>query len=247
MSTLVDMHCHLDLFQGIQNDPGSEDNIGIKTVTVTNAPSFFSRNKELFKQSKNIRVALGLHPQLVATHVSEFNQFTELIDETRYIGEIGLDGSSEYKSSYTAQSKVFENILLYIKNGPSKILTIHSRNASKETIDILARALNGTDHRVSLHWYSGGVSELDIAIKQGFYFSVNHKMCMSDKGKLLIAKIPLNRMLTETDAPFTYTSSVISRVKSLELTLQEVAKIKGLDKDECTEIVFENFKDIIRA
>lgn len=247
MSALVDTHCHLDLFKDIQNDPTKEDHLGIKTISVTNAPSFFAKNKDLFAQSKNIRVALGLHPQLVATHASEYNQFRERVNETRYVGEIGLDGSSEYKSSYLMQAKLFENILLCIKNGPDKVLTIHSRNASKETIDMLTKVLGGTKHRIILHWYSGGKSEFDIAIRHGFYFSVNHKMCFSDKGKALIGKMPLNRMLTETDAPFTYTTSINSRLKSLKLTLQEVAKLKGLDEAECADRIFTNFKDIIKS
>lgn len=247
MSTLVDMHCHLDLFQGIQNNPGREDNLGIKTITVTNAPSFFSKNKDLFEQSKNIRVALGLHPQLITTHGLEYNQFKELVSETRYIGEIGLDGSPEYKSSFAAQAKVFENILLYISKEPSKIISVHSRNAAKETISTITRALRSTEHRVILHWYSGGISELDTAIKSGFYFSINHKMANSEKGKTLITKIPNDRILTETDAPFTFSRSINSRIKSLDATLDGIAKIKFIDKDVCAELVYTNFKAIIEG
>ncbi|MGB8190812.1 MAG: Qat anti-phage system TatD family nuclease QatD [Chitinophagaceae bacterium] len=247
MNTLVDMHCHLDLFQGIQINPSSEDNLGIKTITVTNAPSFFPKNKVLFEQSKNIRVALGLHPQLIATHALEYNQFKELVSETRYIGEIGLDGSPEYKSSFAAQMKVFENILLYLTKEPSKIVSVHSRNAANETISTIKKVLRSTEHRVILHWYSGSIIELDTAIKNGFYFSINHKMANSEKGKILITKIPNDRILTETDAPFTFSRSISSRIKSLEATLEGVAKIKFIDKDECAELVYTNFKAIIEG
>ena len=245
MNKLVDMHCHLDLFDGIQNDQDKEDKLGIKTITVTNAPSFFSKNKELFNQSSNIRVALGLHPQLVGTHASEYNLFKELIKETKYVGEIGLDGSPEYKSTYDEQVKVFENILSTIKNEPKKILTTHSRNAAKETITILSKVIAPTEHTVILHWFSGNHQELDLAIKSGFYFSVNHKMCVSEKGKALIAKMPNDHILTETDAPFTYSKSISSRIKSLETTLDMLSSIKSIEKAECEELIYANFKKII--
>jgi TatD DNase family protein len=247
MSSLVDTHCHLDLFEGIQNDPGREDSINIKTITVTNAPSFYLKNKTLFNQTSNIRVALGLHPQLIGTHASEFALFKKLISDTKYVGEIGLDGSPELKATYATQVQIFGNILASLKLETSKILTIHSRNAATETIEHLSRVLVGTEHRVILHWFSGNHQELSVAIKNGFYFSVNHKMATSEKGKLLIAKLPMDHLLTETDAPFTYSKTINSRIKSLDATLDAVARVKNIDKAECTELVYTNFKTIIGA
>jgi TatD DNase family protein len=245
MSKLVDTHCHLDLFEGIYKDPNKEDNLGIKTITVTNAPSFYTKNKELFDQNSNIRVALGLHPQLIGTHASEYGLFEQSISKTKYIGEIGLDGSPEFKSYYATQAKVFENILSCIKREPLKILTIHSRNAAMATIETISKILSLTEHRVILHWFSGSHHELRIAIKEGFYFSVNHKMAMSEKGKSLITKMPIDRILTETDAPFTFSHSINSRIKSLEATLDRIAKIKSMDKKECAELVYANFKAVV--
>lgn len=245
MSSLVDTHCHLDLFEGIQNDPGKEDGLNIKTISVTNAPTFYPKNKTLFGQRSNIRIALGLHPQLIGTHASEFALFKELISDTKYIGEIGLDGSPEFKATYATQVQIFGNILESVKRESSKVLTIHSRNAAKETIEHLSRVLAGTEHRVILHWFSGNHQELNVAIRNGFYFSVNHKMATSEKGKSLIAKIPNHRILTETDAPFTYSKIINSRIKSLDTTLDAVAKVKSIDKAECTELVYTNFKTLI--
>lgn len=56
----IDAHCHLDLFDNIQSQVEFEDSQSIKTITVTNAPSFFKPNTVLFEKSKNIRVGLGL-------------------------------------------------------------------------------------------------------------------------------------------------------------------------------------------
>lgn len=244
MSGLVDTHCHLDLFEGIQNNPGKEDQLNINTITVTNAPSFYSKNKALFRQAESIRVALGLHPQLIGTHASQLEMFNKFIGEVKYVGEIGLDGSPEFKGSYANQGKVFQSILTSIKKEPAKILTIHSRNAAKDTIELLSSVLRGTEHHIILHWFSGSHQDLNIAIKCGYFFSINHKMAMSEKGKALIVKMPNDRILTETDAPFTYSGLVKSRVKSLETTLEGIANLKSIDKAQCREQIYLNYKAI---
>ena len=96
----IDTHCHLDLFKDIQQNRKSEDELGIKTITVTNAPSFFMPNQRLFEKTSNIRAALGLHPQIAHQYEKESELFNYLINETKYVGEVGLDGSTEFKPTY---------------------------------------------------------------------------------------------------------------------------------------------------
>ena len=188
MSILIDTHCHLDLFKDIQFNKQSEDSQGIKTITVTNAPSFYKPNVKLFDGSTNIRVALGLHPQLVSQYKDELNLFELLIKNVRYVGEIGLDGSSELKNTYTTQKRLLEQILGVCSNYDNKILTIHSRNAASEVIEMLVRCLGKSNCKIILHWYSGGLPELKAAIQKGFYFSINHKMASRNKRKEIIKK-----------------------------------------------------------
>lgn len=90
------------------------------------------------------------------------NELFLLINETRYIGEIGLDGSSLLKPHQKIQSKVFKHILQKANNSLSKILTIHSLNAVEATLDGLdAYFHNGIP---VLHWYVGKGKYLKKAI-----------------------------------------------------------------------------------
>lgn len=245
MSAYIDTHCHLDLFKDILNNKGLEDIEGIKTVTVTNAPSFFTPNRQLFEGSLNIRVALGLHPQLLTQYKEEVSLFEQLIDSTRYIGEIGLDGSADIKDTFLLQKNLFSKILEIIKRQNSKILTVHSRNAARDTIESLSKSLNNTHHKVILHWYSGSSSDLKNAISKGFYFSINHKMVASEKGKQLIKLIPDHLLLTETDAPFTFTSSINTRAKSLKRTIELIAILKSKSPEEIKSLIYDNFKNLL--
>ena len=69
----------------------------------------------------------------------------------------------------------------------------------KKVLDLL----EDFDGVVILHWYSGGIAELDRAISRGYYFSVNHQMVHSANGRKIIERIPVEKILLESDAPFT--------------------------------------------
>lgn len=245
MNNYIDTHCHLDLFKNILEERRKEDGQGIKTITVTNAPSFFTPNQELFENSSNIRVGLGLHPQIASQYKNEIELFDNLVDKTRYIGEIGLDGSSEFQESYLLQQKLLKKVLEIIQFRDSKILTIHSKHAANEVIDILSHYLEGTDHKVILHWYSGSISDLRQAISKGFYFSINHKMAASEKGRQIITYIPNHLLLTETDAPFTFTKHINNRLQSLTYTIEKIAIQKSSSISEIKNLIYNNFKALL--
>lgn len=63
--------------------------------------------------------------------------------------------------------------------------------------------VEGFDGTVILHWYSGDINDLRRAINQGCYFSINHQMLQSVNGRNVVENIPVDRLLLESDAPFT--------------------------------------------
>ncbi|TWW01094.1 hypothetical protein FEF09_09015 [Chitinophaga pinensis] len=183
MIALVDTHCHLDLFENIQGRVIEEDLLGIKTITVTNAPRFYRPNQDLFRECGNIRVALGFHPQLVQQYKDDLGIFESLISQTKYIGEIGLDGSKEYQSTYTIQLGIYKGILAALARTEGKVVTMHSRNAAAEVIELLNKQQARTRNKFILHWFTGTLTELRQAIKIGCYFSINHKMIIVKRQK----------------------------------------------------------------
>src|SRR5690606_10793705 len=86
-----------------------------------------------------------------------------------------------------------------IISGQKKILSIHSRKAEKEVLDLLVK--NNIQSAI-FHWYSGGLNLIDEIVKKGYYFSINPAMVKSVSGRKIISKIPKEFILTETDGPF---------------------------------------------
>ncbi|MDB5088457.1 MAG: TatD-related deoxyribonuclease [Mucilaginibacter sp.] len=245
ISNYVDAHCHLDLFQGIQYAVNKEDDLPIKTITVTNAPYAYQPNQSLFEGTKNIRVGLGFHPELAAQYESQFDQFVQNLSAARYIGEVGLDGSTRFKNTYLVQRSIFEKIILAITRTDAKIITVHSRNAVSETIDLLYKNLKGTNNKIILHWYSGDKASLLKAVNYGYYFSINHKMLGSEKGLQIIRQIPENQLLTETDAPFTFDKTIKSRLESLRHTIKGLSAIWNYEEEAVKSKIYSNFKNLL--
>ena len=107
----VDTHCHVDLFPSPQSIVEKAEAERINTIAVTNAPSVFHFTQSLAKLCRFVRPALGLHPELVRTHGNELDRFVELLPQTRYIGEIGLDFVTTDDDDRKHQLRVFETIL----------------------------------------------------------------------------------------------------------------------------------------
>jgi len=241
----IDTHCHLDLIQDIQNNVAREDSSPIKTITVTNAPSFFKPNRQLFANCNNIRVGIGFHPELARQFEKQLVDFQEYLDHTKYVGEIGLDGSARLKNTFVIQHEIFSNILNYLSTRDDKIVTVHSRSAAGDILELLHDYRSVENNKIILHWYTGDKSSLIRAADMGIFFSVNHKMLQSRNGLEILRNIPRKLLLTETDAPFTFDANIKSRMASLQCTHKLIAKALKLDENEVCEMVYDNFKSLL--
>lgn len=197
---MIDFHCHLDLYPNAKAVIEEADARGAFVLAVTTTPKAWTGTKQLIGNRKRIRVALGLHPELVPERHSEVPLLEHYLPETRFVGEIGLDGSSHMRGSFALQERVLTRILRACEKDEKKIISLHSRRAADGVIDALLQApKSGTP---ILHWFSGSIKELDRAIAAGCWFSVGPLMLNSAKGRKLVELMPADRIITETDAPF---------------------------------------------
>jgi TatD DNase family protein len=154
----------------------------------------------LYGRREGVRLALGLHPMEVSRVDldRELRLFAGYAGHTSYIGEIGVDLSEEGRPSQRTQEEVFTAILTE-PGVAEKVLTVHSRGASRQTIGHLVDA---GAKRAILHWFSGSHRDLDDALAAGFYFSVNPAMVGAARSKALVDAIPPDRVLLESDGPY---------------------------------------------
>jgi TatD DNase family protein len=197
---MMDMHCHIDLYKNPLEIIEKSVAAKLYVLSVTTTPKAWEGTYALSKNASRFQTSLGLHPQLAHVREHELALFDLLMDRTRFIGEIGLDGSKEYRVHFDAQLRVFRHILNACKNDNNKIFTVHSRLAVPEVLKELANF--SVAGKVILHWYMGTKAEMMEAVKLGCYFSVGPAMIDSSRGKKILSWLPKDRILLETDGPF---------------------------------------------
>lgn len=213
---IIDTHCHFDMMPNPEGYISAKEKAGDIVIGMTNLPSHFKMGQSHLIGYKHIRLALGLHPLLAAENRKELTLFKRLVDQTSYIGEIGLDFSTEGIATKNEQISVLWEVLATIK-GKKKIVSVHSRNAEKELLDMLCEF---EIKNVIFHWYSGPVDLIPAIIERGFYFSINESMCRSKNGQSIIGKISREKILTETDAPYNKRTNI--RMVLNQLNMSEV-------------------------
>lgn len=242
---LVDFHCHLDLYPDHAAAVAQCERDGIYTLAVTTTPRAWPRNRDLATGTRYVRAALGLHPQLVGERHDEITLFEKYLKDARYVGEVGLDAGPQHYRSLDLQKKVFERILRACAEQGGKILTVHSVRSATPVLDMIESHLPRSRAIVVLHWFSGSKREAQRALDLGCYFSVNTEMLRNERGNATVAALPEDRLLTETDGPFTRTGDRPTKPSDVQAAVAALAKIRGLELERTVALVQSNLRKLL--
>ena len=243
----VDFHCHLDLYPDHDTAITRAETARIYTLSVTTTPKAWPRNHELTRGSHYVRAALGLHPQLVAERAAELPLWEQYLSETRYVGEVGLDASPQYCSSLDAQVRVFRRILECCAEAGGKILSVHSVRSVPTVLDMVERFCPQNRAIIVFHWFTGSRNDARRATALGCYFSVNKEMTRSERGRTLIAELPIDRIITETDGPFTEIHGRPTEPADVQYAIGEVASVRKASVDSVAEAILTNLRTLLRS
>ena len=200
---LIDTHCHLfnEYYDDIQGVLDRAANNGVEKVVV--AADNIASCYEVIENAKkydNYYFCLGIHPEEVNDSLEELTKIIEdNINNPKFvaIGEIGLDYYWT-KDNKEKQIEVFE-YQLKLAEKYNKPVIVHSREATKDTEDILAKY----NVVVDIHCFSGSKETADIYIKRGYYIGVGGVFTFKNSNlKDVIKDIPLDNILLETDSPY---------------------------------------------
>jgi TatD DNase family protein len=244
---LVDFHCHLDLYPDHPTAVRESDEAGVFTLAVTTTPKAWPRNNELAKATRHVRAALGLHPQLVAERASELALWDVYLSETRYVGEVGLDAGPRFYKSFDLQKQVFQHVLQRCAETGDKVITVHSFRAAKAVLDYIEVYLPPTKGKVVLHWFTGSKAEAKRALDLGCYFSVNAAMLDNERHSSMVAAIPLDRLLTETDGPFTKTANQPSKPADVAVVVESLSRLHGVPASALAATIRNNLRSLLET
>lgn len=242
---LVDFHCHLDLYPDHRAAVQEAEEAGVFTLAVTTTPRAWPRNHELAQATRHVRAALGIHPQLVGERPSELALWDAYLTETRYIGEVGLDAGPRFFKSFDLQKQVFEHVLRRCAEAGNKVISVHSVRAAKSVLDHIEAYLPPSQGKIVLHWFTGTKVEAKRAIEMGCYFSVNAAMFSNERHISMISALPLERLLTETDGPFTQTGERPSKPSDVLVVVEALGRLHGLSSLDVMANIKANLRGLL--
>ena len=242
---MIDLHCHLDLYKDPISLLPEIKRRCTYVLAVTTSPRAWAKAKQVFAGADCVHVALGLHPEILSSKTNEIDMLLSNICHCKYIGEVGIDGSEQYKASHQAQERLFREIVRTAEKCGGRIISIHSRNATKAVLDIIES--NVVTSVPILHWFSGTTEELVRANALGCWFSVSPAMLSGKKGKSLVSKMPLSRILPETDAPFTEKRGVPYMPWEAFEIIEALKDIFRLDEEQVRKELIVNVKQVMNC
>jgi TatD DNase family protein len=184
---------------------------------------------------------------LVRERADEIVLWDELLPQTRYVGEVGIDSGPRYYRSVELQKQIFEHVLKACARAGGKILTVHSVRSAKLVLDLIESHLPCDRGRVVMHWFTGSKSEARRAVELGCYFSVNSQMLLGDRGRDLLIALPNSRILTETDGPFTQIGSRPASPADVKNTVKTIAALKEVTSQQTAVQIRQNLKQLLES
>ncbi len=224
---LIDVHAHLYALS-----PKEIEEI-VKAVVVVSNGEDWKTSEECIRLAHaypTVFAAVGYHP----TYAKEYRDISPLLGEKVVaIGEIGLDGKIDVPID--VQEKVF-CIQLELAERTGLPVIIHSRRAHEKVLEIIA----SYNVKFDLHWFSGGLSAAIRALELGAYFSIGPYAVNSKYYRALLAELPMERILTETDTPVLIGGKKNTPVRVREV-VRVIAEVKGTQEEDVVAQVFKNF------
>ena len=200
---------------------------------------------ELAKMHSIIYTSIGVHPHEVQTMKEDDLEILlamSVYEKVVAIGEIGLD--YHYDTVPHEIQKLWFRHQIKLAVDLDMPMIIHSREASKDTYDVL---LENKGHKVGgvIHCFSGSAQTALRYVELGYYIGIGGVITFKNAKKLVevVRAVPLENLLIETDAP--YLAPMPHRGKRndssmLPYIIEEIAKIKGITKEEVAQATWNN-------
>ena len=250
---MIDSHCHLDhepLLSDLPNIIERSKNIGIeKLLTISTSLESFNRIKDIVNKDEIIYGTIGIHPHEADKEtitsdeiVNNLNKYPKIIG----IGETGLDFYYENSERKKQINSFIEHIEASLKSNVP--LIIHSRDAEKETFEILNEYKN-KNLKILMHCFTGSFEFAKKLINLNSFFSASGIITFKNSLDLqnTFKSLPLERILIETDSPFL--APVPNRGKKnepsfIDFTAAKLALIKDITKEDLIKITTKNFNNL---
>jgi len=250
-----DTHAHLQdkkLRGDLENILNRAGQAGVEKITCVGYDLPSSQEAVLLaRKYKQIYAAVGVHPHDAETLTPEVLQkLRELSKDPKVvaIGEIGLDYYRDLSPRDKQKEAFIEQIKLAHEIG--KPIIIHDRDANQDVMDIIKKYKAGRNEGI-MHCYSGNLPLAIESIKEGFYISFAGPLTYKNakKAQEVAAKIPVDRLLAETDCPYLTPEPLRGKVNEpahVRYVIEKMAELRSQHPDEIAYLTGRNARKVYR-
>ena len=247
---MIDSHCHLDhepMFSDLKNVINRSKENGLeKILSICTTNDSFNKILEIVKFDPIIYGTFGIHPHETDKNKTTKNEIIKNVNSNKKIiaiGESGLDFYYNHSSKDQQISSFKSHIEASIElNVP---IIVHSRNAEKETFDVL-NSYKNSKPKILMHCFTGSSEFAYKLLTLGSYFSASGIITFKNSTDLqeTFKLIPNDKLLIETDSP--YLAPVPLRGKKnepsyIKHTLEKLANLKNIEVNKMNKITSCNF------
>ncbi len=250
---IVDTHVHLnneDLYENLEFFLEKARNQDVKKMLVVGfTPVTNDLAAKIAESHDGLFATAGLHPSWAEEfQETDFEMLKKQLSHPsiRAVGECGLD-FYHGKSSKEKQTILFERQVKLAQEMDLPIV-VHMRDASEATYEVLAKhaPIKGV-----MHCYSGSAEMAEKFLALGMHISLGGPVTFKNAKtpKEVAKKVPLDRLLVETDAPFLAPHPYRGKQNDssyLPLIVEAIASLRGLTYDEIAETTSANAQKLFR-
>jgi TatD DNase family protein len=252
---LVDSHCHLNFPELVAHLPEiqqkmHEAHVGhalCVSVTLDKFPEVLA----LAEQHDNLFASVGVHPDYEGIMEPSAEDLVALANHPKVvaIGETGLDYFRLQGDLEWQRQRFRTHIKAAIQ--AHKPLIIHTRNAAEDTISIM-RQENAQRIGGVMHCFTESLNVANAAIEMGFYISFSGILTFKNAADLkkVAQKIPLSRILVETDAPYLAPVPFRGKINQpayVRYVAEAIAELRGITFEEVMCATTENFFRLFKS
>ncbi len=244
---MIDTHAHLEYFDNKEEIISRMQADGLEIVV--NIGTTIESSKQginLASLHDNIYATVGIYPEYSKTITAQdLSELESLAHQPKVVavGEIGLDYHSEDYDKASQKALLISQ--LEIANRVGLPFCIHCRNAASDMYEILSKHKHLMKHSGLMHCYSEGGEWVDKFVELGMYISLSGNITFKKVDTEFIKRIPLDRLLVETDAPYlapTPLRGTVNEPKNVRFVIEKIADVLGKTFEEIETLTSENAK-----
>ena len=253
---MIDSHCHLDhepLLENLIDVINRSKEIGItKLLTICTTLDSFERIKTIVSKDDMIYGTFGIHPHETENNQIDKQTIIKAVKENNKIigiGETGLDFFYNHSNKERQISSFEAHIEASIEL--SRTLIIHSRNAEKETFDIL-NSYKNSNLKILMHCFTGSLEFSKKLLLLNAFFSASGIITFKNSIDLqnTFKTIPLKKLLIETDSPFLAPIPMRGKKNEpsfIKFTLDKLSTLKEISVEQMSNITTDNFNKLFNV